>query len=85
MIYALHEGLRQMLNEGMAQVHARHALNDQAIQAGIEAMGLSIYGERTSKMATVTPIIAPKAWILHAFKRIYLIGLAWKLPLLLDH
>lgn len=60
MIYALHEGLRQMLNEGMAQVHARHALNDRAIQAGIEAMGLSIYGERTSKMATVTPIIAPE-------------------------
>ena len=60
MIYALHEGLRLILQEGIHACYARHKLNDLAIQAGIEAMGLEIYGNRETKMPTVTPIIIPK-------------------------
>lgn len=59
MIYALHEGLRVMLNEGLENVYARHDKNNRAIVAGIHAMGLDIYGEPTSKMPTVTPVKIP--------------------------
>lgn len=59
MIYALHEGLRMMLQEGIENGYERHQLNDKAIQAGIKAMGLELYGDLESKMATVTPILIP--------------------------
>lgn len=59
MVYALHEGLRVMLNEGLDNVYARHSKNDQAIIAGIHAMGLEIYGNPASKMPTVTPVKIP--------------------------
>lgn len=60
MIYGLHEGLRLIIEEGIEEVIARHALNDRAIVAGIKAMGLGIYGEEASKMSTVTPIMVPE-------------------------
>lgn len=60
LIYALHEGLRLMINEGIEAGYARHQLNDQAIVAGITAMGLGLYGEVSSKMPTVTPILVPE-------------------------
>jgi len=60
MIYALHEGLRMMINEGIENGYERHSQNDRAIQAGIEAMGLAIFGDRTTKMPTVTPILIPE-------------------------
>lgn len=60
MIYGLHEGLRMMIKEGMDNVYARHAQNDQAIVAGIKAMGLGFYGDLTTKMPTVTPIMIPE-------------------------
>ncbi|HCM90849.1 MULTISPECIES: alanine--glyoxylate aminotransferase family protein [Vagococcus] len=60
MIYALHEGLRVLINEGIESSYARHILNDQAINAGIEAMGLKIYGDMDTKMPTVTPIMIPQ-------------------------
>ena len=60
MIFALHEGLRLLCNEGIQSSFARHSLNDQAIQAGVTAMGLEIYGDSQTKMPTVTPILVPK-------------------------
>ena len=60
MIYGLHEGLRQLINEGIHASYQRHQLNDSAIQAGILAMGLEIYGDASTKMPTVTPIKIPK-------------------------
>ncbi|CZR01875.1 pyridoxal-phosphate-dependent aminotransferase family protein [Trichococcus collinsii] len=60
MIYALHEGLRMMILEGIENGYERHSQNDRAIQAGIEAMGLFIFGDRTTKMPTVTPILIPE-------------------------
>lgn len=60
MIYALHEGLRTMINEGIENVWARHELNDRAIIAGIKAMGLGFYGDTDTKMPTVTPILIPE-------------------------
>lgn len=60
MIFALHEGLRMMILEGIENGYARHSQNDRAIQAGIEAMGLDIFGDRKTKMPTVTPILIPE-------------------------
>ncbi|MDU5510567.1 alanine--glyoxylate aminotransferase family protein [Enterococcus gilvus] len=60
MIYALHEGLRAMINEGIENVWARHQLNDDAIVAGIQAMGLGFFGNMATKMPTVTPILIPE-------------------------
>lgn len=60
MIYALHEGLRAMINEGIENVWARHKLNDEALVAGIKAMGLDFFGNMETKMPTVTPIMIPE-------------------------
>ena len=60
MIYALHEGLSLLLDEGIENSYQRHKLNDQAIVAGIQSMGLELYGDMTTKMPTVTPILIPE-------------------------
>lgn len=60
MIYALHEGLRVLLEEGMEGSYERHEQNDRAIQAGIKAMGLELYGNLSTKMPTVTPVFIPQ-------------------------
>lgn len=60
LIYGMHTGLRLILEEGIENVYARHELNNQAIIAGIKAMGLEIYGDEATKMATVTPILVPE-------------------------
>lgn len=59
MIYALHEGLRTLINEGMEESIKRHAINSQAIRRGIEAMGLEIYGAAETSMPTVIPVCIP--------------------------
>lgn len=60
MIYALHEALRLLLLEGMPNVYARHAKNDRILTEGMEKMGLSLYGQRETKMPTVIPILIPE-------------------------
>lgn len=58
--YGLHTGLRLISEEGIDQVYARHQLNNDAIVAGIQAMGLEIYGQLATKMNTVIPILIPE-------------------------
>jgi alanine-glyoxylate transaminase/serine-glyoxylate transaminase/serine-pyruvate transaminase len=41
MIYALYEGLRLVLEEGLEARFARHRRNHEALKAGLEALGLS--------------------------------------------
>lgn len=60
LIYGMHTGLRVILEEGIDNVYARHELNNQAIIAGVKAMGLEIYGDESTKMATVTPVLVPE-------------------------
>ena len=59
LVYGVHEGLRLLLEEGLENVHRRHLLNNQAIVAGVKAMGLEIFGAPDTKMPTVTPVIIP--------------------------
>lgn len=59
MVYALHEGLRIVLEEGLEARFARHKEHEKALIAGIKAMGLELYGDPTCKLPTVTCINVP--------------------------
>ncbi|WP_426454277.1 pyridoxal-phosphate-dependent aminotransferase family protein [Paenibacillus sp. S-38] len=59
MLYALREGLRILLEEGMEARFARHRQCEQALVAGIQAMGLSLYGSPACKLPVVTCIPVP--------------------------
>ncbi|AIQ11873.1 pyridoxal-phosphate-dependent aminotransferase family protein [Paenibacillus durus] len=59
MLYALREGLRLVLEEGLEARFARHRLHERALVAGIEAMGLQLYGDPGCKMPMVTCIVIP--------------------------
>lgn len=58
-LYALREGLRLVLEEGLEQRWERHQLHERAILAGVQAMGLELYGDPTCKMAVVTCVTIP--------------------------
>ena len=60
MQYAIHEALRCICEEGLENRVARHALNDKALTAGLEAMGLSIFGDLKNKMPCATAINIPE-------------------------
>lgn len=60
MQYAVHEALRCILMEGLEKRLERHKLNDKALNAGLVAMGLSIFGDINNKMPVVTAINIPE-------------------------
>jgi len=59
MLYAARECARIFLREGHTRAFARHALAGRALVAGIEAMGLKIFGDVAHKMPNVTGIYIP--------------------------
>ncbi|MFC9709574.1 pyridoxal-phosphate-dependent aminotransferase family protein [Paenibacillus sp. NPDC056933] len=59
MLYGLHEGLRILLQEGLEARFQRHRINERALVAGIQGMGLQLYGELSSKLPVVTCIKIP--------------------------
>ncbi|WP_028983613.1 pyridoxal-phosphate-dependent aminotransferase family protein [Sporolactobacillus terrae] len=59
MEYALHEGLRLVLEEGLENRFKRHKVNEAALMAGVEAMGLRLFGDPKCKMPTVTCVSVP--------------------------
>lgn len=60
MLYALREGLRLVLEEGLEERHRRHEFHERALVAGLEAMGLSLYGYPDSKLTVVTCVLIPE-------------------------
>ena len=60
MQYAVHEALRCIVEETLESRFARHKLNDEALQAGLNAMGLTIFGDVAHKMPVVTAINNPE-------------------------
>ncbi|RUS46401.1 alanine--glyoxylate aminotransferase family protein [Cohnella sp. AR92] len=60
MLYGLREGLRIVLQEGLEARFERHRLNESALVAGLEAMGLPLYGDPDCKMAVVTCVTIPE-------------------------
>lgn len=57
MSYALYEGLRVVLEEGLDARIARHELNYSALRAGLEALGLNYIPERS--LTTVNAVRVP--------------------------
>jgi (S)-ureidoglycine---glyoxylate transaminase len=59
MLYAARECARIVMGEGIGERVARHELASRAVCAGLEAMGLAIFGERKFKMPNVTGVVIP--------------------------
>jgi len=60
LIYALREAMRLAIEEGLEVRWERHRVNQQALIAGLEAMGLELLvKEPAERLVTVTPVIVP--------------------------
>jgi alanine-glyoxylate transaminase/serine-glyoxylate transaminase/serine-pyruvate transaminase len=60
LIYGMREALRLVAEEGLHARWARHALNQQALIAGLEAMGMELWVANPSeRLATVTSVTIP--------------------------
>jgi (S)-ureidoglycine-glyoxylate aminotransferase len=59
MLYAAHECARILLEEGLQNAFARHARASKAMVAGLQAMGLKLYGDPAHKMPNVTGVHIP--------------------------
>jgi aspartate aminotransferase-like enzyme len=58
-ILALHEALRLVAEETLERRFRRHALSSQAMQAGLEAMGLTLFAARDVRLNSVIAITMP--------------------------
>ena len=59
MLYGARECARVLLQEGLAACVERHAQAGGAMVAGIEAMGLAVFGDKSHKMPNVVGIVIP--------------------------
>src|SRR6202163_1640796 len=60
LIYALHEALRIVLEEGLVASWERHRQNQAALIAGLEAMGIRLFVENPEdRLPTVTAVYIP--------------------------
>ncbi|QJC54466.1 alanine--glyoxylate aminotransferase family protein [Paenibacillus albicereus] len=60
MLYALREGVRLVLEEGLEARFARHRRHESALVAGLEAMGQRLYGDPSCKLAVVACVEIPE-------------------------
>jgi len=60
MLYAARECARLFVEEGRERAYARHALAGRALVAGLDAMGLRVFGDRANKMPNVTGVHIPE-------------------------
>src|SRR5262249_43647128 len=58
-LYALHEALALLLEEGLEARYARHCLHAAALSAGIDAMGLEQFAQRGHRVPSVVTVVAP--------------------------
>jgi aspartate aminotransferase-like enzyme len=61
MVYGLREALRAVHEEGLDARFARHRLHGEALRAGIEALGLDLFGKEAPerRLPFITPVIVP--------------------------
>lgn len=60
MIYALHEALALVLDEGLEQRWARHERNGRALQAGFEGLGLVNHADVAYRLPVLTTVRIPE-------------------------
>lgn len=58
-LYALHEALVMLRDEGLPAAHARHLRNHRALVAGLEAMGLSMAVAETVRLPQLNAVVIP--------------------------
>ncbi len=59
MVYALHEALAIVAEEGLPARIARHARNGKALHAGLEAMGLTLHAQAGHRLSVLTSVRVP--------------------------
>ena len=59
MVYALHQALALVLEEGLEARWARHERNGRALQAGLEAMGLVLHADEGYRLPVLTTVRIP--------------------------
>jgi (S)-ureidoglycine-glyoxylate aminotransferase len=59
MLYCARECARGILEEGLQNAQKRHALASKAMVAGLQAMGLRLFGDLNYKMSNVTGVYIP--------------------------
>ena len=59
MIYALHEALALISDEGLEARIQRHLKHGSALQAGLEAMGLKLHAQEGYRLSTLTSVRIP--------------------------
>ncbi len=59
MVYALREGLRLALEEGLQNRFARHIYHQKAIKESLRAMGFTIFGDQAHEMTNMTCVEIP--------------------------
>jgi alanine-glyoxylate transaminase/serine-glyoxylate transaminase/serine-pyruvate transaminase len=60
MVYALHEALALVLDEGLERRWTRHERNGRALQAGLEAMGLVLHADAGYRLPVLTTVRIPE-------------------------
>lgn len=60
MIYALHEGLRLILEEGLEARWARHRRNHEFLLAGLAEMGLDVYPDHSCALWSLNTVRIPE-------------------------
>ncbi|MBA4180090.1 MAG: alanine--glyoxylate aminotransferase [Anaerolinea sp.] len=60
MVYALHEALALVLDEGLEVRWARHEQNGRALQAGLEGMGLVLHADEGYRLPVLTTVRIPE-------------------------
>lgn len=60
MIYALHEALALVLEEGLENRWARHEKHGRALQGGLEAMGLALHADAAYRLPVLTTVRIPE-------------------------
>jgi len=61
MIYALREGLRLIIDEGLPEVFRRHLLLGRSLQKGLEAMGLElVVKDERIRLPNLTSVVIPE-------------------------
>jgi alanine-glyoxylate transaminase/serine-glyoxylate transaminase/serine-pyruvate transaminase len=59
MVYALHQALALVLDEGLERRWARHERNGRALQLGLEAMGLALHADPGYRLPVLTTVRIP--------------------------